>query len=277
MAAHATKTLSKRNAVTEELLYDIEDHVGTITLNRPEARNAWSENMVQSMLAVLQQAEQDPQVRALIITGQGASFCAGGDLKAMQQREGMFAGGTVELRDRYTRGLQAITRKFDHFEKPVIAAINGAAIGAGLDLALMADIRISSDQAKFGSTFASVGLIPGDGGAYLLTRAIGFSRAVELILTSRIIDAQEALRIALVHELTPTADVLATAQARAAHIAKLPAPAIKMAKAALYRTYHMDIESALQLTAAFQGLVQHTPEHMEAVERLLSKLGSDKR
>lgn len=261
--------------MTEELLYDIEDHIGTITLNRPEARNAWTEGMVHSMLAILQQASQDPQVRAVVLTGNGSAFCAGGDLKAMQQREGMFAGGTVELRDRYTRGLQAVTRAFDHFEKPVIAAINGAAIGAGLDLALMCDLRISADNAKFGSTFASVGLIPGDGGAYLLTRAVGFSRAVELILTARIIDAQEAQNIAMVHELTSADQVLPTAIARAKHIAKLPAPAVKMAKAALYRTYHMDIESALQLTAAFQGLVQHTPEHMEAVERLLHKL-SDK-
>lgn len=263
------------DAQPAEILYTIEDNgVATITLNRPDARNAWSETMVPLMIEMLDRAEQDPNVRVVILTGAGKSFCAGGDLRAMQNRSGMFEGDTVGLRQKYMRGLQNVTRRMDFFEKPIIAAINGAAVGAGLDLALMCDIRVASERAKMGSTFAAVGLIPGDGGAYLLTRVVGFARAVELILTARLVAGEEALSLNLIHEIVTPEDVLTRAQAIAAMISRHPAPALKMAKAALYRTYHQDLETALQLTAAFQSITQHTDDHIEAVERMLEKISS---
>ncbi|MEC9442100.1 MAG: enoyl-CoA hydratase-related protein [Myxococcota bacterium] len=256
----------------EEILYEKDGAIATITLDRPDARNAWSEAMLPQMHTALATAMADRDVRAVILTGAGKSFCAGGDLKSMRDRTGMFEGDTIELRRKYERGLQDITRAFERFEKPIIAAINGAAIGAGLDLALMCDIRIGSERAKFGSTFASVGLIPGDGGAFLLTRAVGFSRAVELILTARVFDAEEALSIGLLHASVAPEQVLPLARERAEQIASLPAPAVQMAKVALYRTYTHDAESALQLTAALQSLVQHTKEHSDAVEAMLAKI-----
>lgn len=255
-----------------DILYNVDEAIATITLNRPDARNAYSDAMVTGLIDALDRAEHDPQVRVVLLTGAGPAFCAGGDLKKMRDREGMFSGDSVELRDNYIRGLQSIPRRFNHFEKPVIAAINGHAIGAGLDLSLMCDIRVASRRAKFGSTFANVGLIPGDGGAYLLPRVVGFSRAVELILTARIFDAEEALRIDLVHEICEPAEVMQRAQAKAAQIAALPPKAIKMAKAALYRCVDRDLETSLQLTAALQGCVQRTDEHDAAVERLLASL-----
>lgn len=255
-----------------DLLYDVDDGVATLTLNRPDARNAYSDPMVRGLIDALDRAERDTQVRAVILTGAGPAFCAGGDLKKMRDKEGMFAGDSVELRDQYIRGLQSIPRRFNHFEKPVIAAINGHAIGAGLDLSLMCDIRIASRGAKFGSTFARVGLIPGDGGAYLLPRIVGFSRAVELILTARVFDADEALRIDLVHEICDADDVLDRAREKAQKIATLPPKAVKMAKAALYRCVDRDIETSLQLTAALQGCVQRTDEHDAAVEAMLESL-----
>jgi 2-(1,2-epoxy-1,2-dihydrophenyl)acetyl-CoA isomerase len=254
------------------LLLQIDGPVATLTLNRPNARNAWDEEMVALMLDHLDALPQHPDVRVIVLTGAGSAFCAGGDLRAMQDRSGMFAGDPVELRTRYTRGLQAITRRLDHLELPIIAAINGHAIGAGLDLALMCDIRVASEAATFGSTFAAVGLIPGDGGAYLLTRAVGFSRAVELVLTARVFKADEAQRIGVAHHLVPAADVLSHAHTIAGHIASLPAPAIRMAKVALYRAYHQDLEGALQLTAALQGLVQHSAAHQDAVAAMLDKM-----
>jgi enoyl-CoA hydratase/carnithine racemase len=254
------------------LLLHIDGPIATLTLNRPHARNAWDEQMVGLMIEHLDALPHHPDVRAILLTGAGPAFCAGGDLHAMQERSGMFAGDPVELRTRYSRGLQAITRRLDHLELPIIAAINGPAIGAGLDLALMCDIRVASDAATFGSTFASVGLIPGDGGAYLLTRAVGFSRAVELILTARIFRADEALRIGAIHHAVPADQVLPLANQLAHSIAALPAPAVRMAKVALYRTYHHDIESALQLTAALQSLVQHSTAHQDAVAAMLAKI-----
>lgn len=255
-----------------DLIYKVDGAIATITLNRPQARNAYSEQMVRGLTDALDQAEADPQVRALILSGAGAVFSAGGDLKQMRDREGMFAGDPVELRDQYLRGLQSIPRRFQRFEKPAIAAINGHAIGAGLDLALMCDIRIASEDAKFGSTFARVGLIPGDGGAYLLPRVVGFSRAVELILTARVFGATEALRIGLIHQRTPADEVMARAQSTAEQIAQLPPKAVKMAKAALYNSVDRDLETALQLTAALQSCVQQTDEHVEAVEAMLAAL-----
>ena len=256
------------------LLHSLDDSTGvlTLTLNSPHASNAWSDALLDAMLSTIHSAQHDPHVRAIVLAGAGRSFCAGGDLRAMKHRSGMFAGDTVALRGQYTHGLQAVTRAFDRLEKPVICAIQGPAIGAGLDLSLMCDIRIASEHARFGSTFASVGLVPGDGGAFLLTRAVGFSRATELILSTRIIDADEALRIGLIHQLVPHDQLLSIAHERAAAIAQLPAPAVQMSKVALYRSYNHDLEIALQLTAALQGLVQHTAAHEAAVEAMLQKL-----
>lgn len=257
-----------------DLLYAVDQTTATITLNRPDARNAFSEAMVRGLIEALDRAEHDSRVRAVILTGAGPAFCAGGDLKKMRARQGMFSGDSVELRDHYIRGLQSIPRRFHLFEKPVIAAINGHAIGAGLDLSLMCDIRIASQRAKFGSTFANVGLIPGDGGAYLLPRVVGFARAVELILTARVFDADEALRIDLVHQVCAPEDVLRRAQATAAQIGTLPPKAVKLAKAALYRCVDRDLETSLQLTAALQACVQRTDEHDAAVDALLAQLNS---
>ncbi|MFU8803378.1 MAG: enoyl-CoA hydratase-related protein, partial [Bradymonadaceae bacterium] len=234
---------------------------------------AYSDAMVEELVGALDAAEIDPLVRVIVITGEGTAFCAGGDLRAMQDRTGMFAGDPVELRDRYLRGMQSIPKRFHSLEKPTIAAVNGAAIGAGLGLALMCDLRISSERAKFGSTFARVGLVPGDGGAYLLPRVVGFAKAVELILTAQVIDAAEAFRIGMVHRLVDHGELAATVDETARQIASLPPKAVRMAKAALYRSVDRDLETALHITAALQGLVQHTEEHQEAVASLLESLG----
>ncbi len=258
-----------------DILYETRENIAQITLNRPEARNAYSDEMVAELVASLDRAEADENVRALIITGAGRSFCAGGDLKAMRDRTGMFGGDPIELRRKYLQGIQTIPRRFDSFEKPTIAAINGAAIGAGLGLALACDIRVSSEGAKFGSTFARVGVIPGDGGAYLLNRVVGFARALEMILTARVIDADEALKIDLVHHVVPQEQVLERAGQIASEIAALPPKAVQTAKTALYRSVDRDLETALQITAALQGLIQRTDEHRQAVDDLLAALGTD--
>ena len=255
-----------------DIRYETKDFIATITLDRPQARNAYSEAMVTELVAALDRAEADDSVRVVVVTGEGSSFCAGGDLKAMRDRSGMFAGDPVELREKYLRGMQTIPRRFDSFEKPTIAAINGAAIGAGLGLALMCDLRVSAAGAKFGSTFARVGLIPGDGGAYLLTRVVGFSRALELILTARVIDADEARDIDLVHQVVANDVVLDKAYAMADQIASLPPKAVRTAKTALYRSVDQNLDTALHITAALQGLIQRTDEHDQAVEDLLASL-----
>ena len=257
------------------VLYEVQGSIARMTLNRPQARNAYSDEMVEQIVATLDRADADQQVRVVVITGAGRAFCAGGDLKAMRDRTGMFGGDPIELREKYLRGIQTIPRRFDQFEKPTIAAINGAAVGAGLGLAMLCDIRIASDRAKFGSTFARVGVIPGDGGAYLLTRVVGFAKALELILTARLIRADEALEIGLVNQVVDDEQVLDRAYEMAEQIAALPPKAVRTAKAALYRSVDRDLETSLQITAALQGLIQRTDEHQQAVEDLIKSLGVD--
>ncbi len=259
------------------ILYEVSDHIAVLTLNRPEARNAYSEDLKTDLLQALDDAETDPDVRVLIITGAGKAFSAGGDLKAMKDRTGMFSGEAPQLRTNYRFGLQAVTRRLNTFEKPTIAAVNGAAIGAGLGLALNCDIRIASERAKLGATFAKVGLIPGDGTGYLLTRIVGFAKALELVMTARVLDPAEALRIGLVNEVVAPDAVLERAKTMAAEIAALPPNAVRLAKAHIYRTAHTDLETSLQMAASFQANVQTTSEHIEAVEGMLDAISKKDR
>lgn len=254
-----------------DVRYDLDGPVATITLDRPDARNAYSEAMVAGLVDALDAAERDDMVRCVVLTGAGPAFSAGGDLKRMLHKDGMFAGGPVELRRRYVDGIQRISRRLGLFDKPMIAAINGPAIGAGLDLACMCDLRLAARGAQFGSTFVKVGLVPGDGGAYFLARTIGFSRALELMLTARVIDCDEALRIGLVHRVVEPDDLLPAARTLAAELAALPPIALRLTKRAAYRSRDLDLDAALELAATYQGLAQSTADHREAVAAMLER------
>jgi len=239
------------------------DQAATITLNRPEARNAYSEEMCRQLCAALDQCEDDPGVRAVVLTGAGAAFHAGGDVKAMRARSGMFAGDPAELRRRYLDGIQAVPRRIATFRKPLICAINGPAIGAGLDLACMCDLRVAARSAKLGSTFVRVGLVPGDGGAFFLARTVGFPRALELMLRGRVLDAEESLRIGLVHEVVEDLDLQARARALAEELSALPSEAVQLTKRAAYESWNSEVHRALELAATYQGIAQNHPDHLD--------------
>lgn len=243
-----------------------------VTLNRPEARNAYSEDMVDALVQAFDRLEADRTVRCVLLTGAGKAFSAGGDLKRMLAHEGMFEGDAVGLRARYQAGIQRVPRRLARFSKPVVAAINGAAVGAGLDLACMADMRVAVRSAKLGSTFVKVGLIPGDGGAYLLARTVGFPTALDLILTGRLVQGEEALRLGLVHSLADDhADLMAQTRQRARALCALPPVALRLAKAAAYRSWDLPLDAALELAASYQGVAQNTADHDEAVRAFLEK------
>jgi enoyl-CoA hydratase/carnithine racemase len=254
-----------------DLRYEKEGPVATVVLDRTDARNAYSTAMIDSFVAALDSAEADPEVRVVILTGAGKAFHAGGDLKQMRDGAGMFAGGPVALRRQYVEGIQRVPRRLAQLDKPIIAAINGAAIGAGLDLACMCDLRVLARGAPLGSTFVKVGLVPGDGGAYFLARTVGFPRALELVLTGRLVEAEEALAIGLVHRVVEPADLLPTARELALSIAANAPLAVRMTKRAAYRSWDLDVDTALELAATFQGMVQNTADHREAVQAILEK------
>jgi len=255
----------------EDLRYDTNGHIATITLDRPEARNAYSAAMVTSLVAALDAAEADDSVRCIILSANGKSFHAGGDLKAMRDGTGMFSGAPLALRRQYIDGIQTIPKRFAACDKPIIAAVNGAAIGAGLDLACMCDLRVASTKAKFGSTFVKVGLVPGDGGAYFLARVVGFPRALELVLTGRLIDPQEALQIGLITQLVEPDALADAALALANQIAANAPLAVQMTKRAAYRSWDSNVDTALELAATYQGMVQNTEDHQRAVAAILGK------
>lgn len=254
-----------------DLRYEREDELAIVTLDRPDARNAYSEAMVESLVQAFDAAEADAEVRCIVLTGAGRSFHAGGDLKRMRDSSGMFSGGPVTLRRRYIEGIQRVPRRLAACDKPVIAALNGAAIGAGLDLACMCDIRVAAKGAKLGSTFVKVGLVPGDGGAYFLARTIGFPRALEMVLTGRIVTAEEGLGMGLVHAVVERDALMDEAKARARLIAANAPLAVQLTKRAAYRSWDQDMDTALELAASFQGMAQNTEDHKEAVDAILGK------
>jgi 2-(1,2-epoxy-1,2-dihydrophenyl)acetyl-CoA isomerase len=260
--------------VTESFVqYAAAAGVATLTLSRPESRNAiGAQQDCLDVIEGLRRAEEDAAVSCIVLTGAGASFCAGGNLKGMQTRSGIGRLGTPEAtRTNYRRGVQRMIRALWDCEVPMVAAVNGHAIGLGLDLACVCDIRLAADTAKFASSFIKVGIVPGDGGAWILARAIGLSRASEMILTGDTIDARTAESIGLVSRVVPGDQLLNEAHAVARRIAVNPAKALRLAKRLLREGQQQRLSDVLELSAAFQALAHETKDHEEAVAAFLEK------
>lgn len=253
------------------LVTELKGSILWITLHNPEKANAISLEMVESLTSVLRQADFDPQVRVAVIRGEGSFFSAGGDVKDMQTQSGMFAGDANELRMRYIHGIQQIPKCIEDLSLPLIAMVNGAAIGAGCDLAMMCDIRIGSERARIGETFAKMGLIPGDGGAFFLQRIIGYARAMEMSLTCEILNAQKACEWGLLNQVVSESELEATVQKWAEQIAQNAPVAIQMTKKAIKAAYRSDLASALDVAATYQGIAQRTQDHREAVSAFVEK------
>lgn len=246
--------------------------IAILTLNRPDAMNALGEpGDGEAVRDACAQVNADKSIRCAILTGAGKGFSAGGNVKAMRDRVGSFAGNPAEVRDAYKNGVHMIVRALYGIEVPLIAAVNGAAIGLGCDVACMADIRISSDKARYGVTFLKVGLIPGDGGAWLLPRIIGMSRAAELLYTGNLIDAQTAEAWGLVSKVVPGEKLMDEAIALATSIAKQPPHALRVTKQLLRHGTQATYDTIMEMSAAAQGLMHHTKDHEEGVAAILEK------
>ena len=256
----------------KDILFEKQGKIALLTLNRPDIRNAITgERMVREIEEACSIVQEDEEVCVLILTGAGSAFSAGGNVKDMQARSGMFAGDPEQIRQNYRNGIQRIPLALHHLDVPTIAAVNGPAIGAGCDLACMCDIRIAGEKARFGETFVSVGLIPGDGGAYFLPRVVGFSKACELAFTCRVLDASEALGIGLVSEVLPQEELLDRSMEVAREIARQPAKTLRMAKRLFYVSQGKTLEETLEMSAAYQALCHHAPEHAKALEAIASR------
>ena len=251
----------------------LEGRVATLTLARHDVRNALTGTaLVEDIVAVAQWVNACDAVSVLVITGEGSAFSAGGNVKDMANRGGDFAGDVAEVSARYRRGIQRIPLALAEVEVPIIAAVNGPAIGAGFDLANMADIRIASKKAKFGETFLNLGIIPGDGGAWFMQRLIGYQRAFELTLTGRVIDAEEAKAYGIVLDVCEPEALMATAGELAGRIAAQPPKATRLTKRLMKMAQRTELKDFLDLCAVFQGMCHNEPEHLEAVNAMLEKM-----
>lgn len=256
----------------DPILLSIHGPVALLTLNRPATRNALSgEDMFGAFERLFAQLDADLSLRVAILTGAGSAFCAGGNIAEMRDRQGMFEGSPGEIAQRYRDGIQRIPRAFQQLRLPIIAAVNGAAIGAGNDLACMCDLRIAARTARFAESFVKVGIVPGDGGCWLLPRVVGFAHASQMALTGDTIDAEQALRIGLVSELTDGAELLPRAFALAQRIAANPPQVLRWTKHLLRQAQTGTLDAALDEAGQLQGLAHHTLDHAEAVRAFFEK------
>lgn len=253
--------------------YEKYGRVATITLNRPESRNAIATQQDCDDIAdALHRANDDSDINVAILTGAGAAFCAGGDLKAIRERTGIGPRATPDgTRANYRRGVHSVIRALADVEIATIAAINGHAIGLGLDIGILCDMRIAAASAKMACSFVKVGIIPGDGGAWILTQAIGPARAAELALTGDTIDAAEAMRIGLVSRVVPDSQLMDEARRLADRVAVNPPRTVRLAKRLLREAQTGRLSDVLELSAAFQALAHETADHKEAVDAFSEK------
>ncbi|WP_066258500.1 crotonase/enoyl-CoA hydratase family protein [Hydrogenophaga flava] len=258
--------------MNEPLLITRRDHIALITINRPDTRNALSgEAMFAAFESLVDKLNADLSVRAAVLTGAGSAFCSGGNVAEMRDRTGMFAGTPDEITERYRQGIQRIPRALARLQVPLIAAVNGPAIGAGNDLACMCDLRIASTTARFAESFVKVGIIPGDGGCWLLPRVVGHAKAAELALTGDTIDADEAQRIGLVSRVVAPDELLPEALKLAGRIAANPPQVLRWTKQLLQQARTGTLDEALDAAGRLQGLAHHTADHAEAVAAFFEK------
>ena len=249
-----------------------EGGIVTVRMNHPDTRNALTtREQIQEFVDLCAELRHDMSVRVMVLTGNGSAFCAGGNVKDMHERGGIFAGSPYELRNTYRDGIQRIPLAIYELDIPVIAAVNGPAIGAGLDLACMCDIRLAAPKAIFAESFVRLGIVPGDGGAWLLPRIVGIPKASLMAFTGDAIDAAKALEWGLVEQVCTHETLQSEAQALARRIASNPGHALRLCKRLLREGQHMRLDSLLELSAAYQALAHHTEDHHEAVAAFVDK------
>lgn len=251
---------------------ELNNRIALLTLQRDDVRNALTgTHLVDDIVDTVTWADQTPEVSVLVITGAGSAFCAGGNIKEMKEKTGTFGGSVIEIQDQYRRGIQRMPLALHRAEIPIIAAVNGPAIGAGFDLACFCDLRLGSNKALFGETFINLGIVPGDGGAWFLQRLLGYQRAAELSFTGRLVKAEEALALGILLEVVAPEALLPRTMELAAEMAAKPPQVVRLTKRMLKLAQRQELPDFLDLCASFQGMAHHTSDHEEAVAAFLDK------
>ncbi len=254
--------------MAENLIFEIKNRIATITLDRPEKLNAFTDEMLSAWLDALEECRSSDAVNVIVITGKGRAFSTGGDVGRFGENA---ASTAANIKSRIAENVQRLPRMLDDIDKPVIAALNGFATGGGLDVALMCDIRFAAESARFAQTYARMGLIPGAGGTYYLPRLIGTARALEMFWSCDFIDAREAERIGLVNKVFPDDQLMAKTYEFAERVANGASLAIRLIKRILYQGLNTDLKTALDLVASNMPVVRTSEDHLEAARSFKEK------
>jgi enoyl-CoA hydratase/carnithine racemase len=250
-----------------DLEYTVADGIGTILLNRPHRKNAFTIEMIDQWARILVEARTDPDVRVIVLTGAGDAFCSGVDLSSMDGER----PSPLQRKEHLTDHIHRIPYALEDLDKPVIAAINGAAVGAGMDMALMCDMRIIARSARLSEGYIRVGLVPGDGGCYYLPRLVGQAKALELLLTGDFIGAEEAARIGIANHVVDDDDLIAATTRLARKLADAPPVAVRTIKRAVYQSARADLRTALDLISSHMSVVTSTHDSAEALAAFREK------
>jgi len=251
---------------------EFEGRIAVLSMARDDVRNELTgSGLVDDICATIDWANGTSDVAVLVLTGEGRAFSAGGNIKDMQARSGAFAGDVAEVAERYGTGIQRIPLAMYGAEVPIIGAVNGAAIGAGCDLACMCDLTIAAESARFGATFINLGIVPGDGGAWFLQRLVGHQKAAEMLLTGKLLTANEAKESGLVLDVVPDEDLMDRALELAQEMASKPPQALRYTIRLMKRAQRMELHDFLDLCAVYQGICHNSEDHLEAVNAFLEK------
>jgi enoyl-CoA hydratase/carnithine racemase len=250
-----------------DLLYEKKDKIATITLNRPDKLNAFTGPMIEAWAKSLADAQADPEVNVIVVTGSGRAFCAGGDVARMGQGEPT----PLDHKNSLWEGVHRVPKTLETVDKPVIAMVNGLAVGAGMGMTVMCDVRIAAQSARFSTGYVRVGLVPGDGDTYFLPRLIGTARALELLWTADFIEAPEALRLGIVNRVVPADKLPEETYAFARRVADGPQVPVRMIKRLVYQSMRLDLRTHLDLVSSHMAVVRETEDHKEGVQAFKDK------
>jgi 2-(1,2-epoxy-1,2-dihydrophenyl)acetyl-CoA isomerase len=252
---------------TDELLYEVKDRIATVTLNRPDKKNAFTAAMLDRWAWALGEAQRDPEVNVVVVTGAGDAFCSGGDVARM----GQGAPTPLDHKNGLWEGVHRVPKALEVMDKPVIAMVNGVAVGAGMGMCVMCDVRIAADTARFSTGYVRVGLVPGDGDTYFLPRLVGPAKALELLWTADFLDAGTALALGVVNRVVPAARLAEETYALARQIAEGPQIPIRMIKRLVYQSLRLDLRTHLDLVSSHMAVVRETEDHKEGVRAFQEK------
>jgi 2-(1,2-epoxy-1,2-dihydrophenyl)acetyl-CoA isomerase len=254
--------------MSEQLRFEIHERIATLTLHRPEKLNAFTQEMIDAWAGALTECRDNDDIHVIVVTGAGRAFCAGGDLVEMRER---IEESPFQQKDFIWNHVHRVATTLELIDKPVIAAVNGTTNGAGMDMALMCDLRFAADSARFAEGYVKLGLVPGDGGAWFLPRLVGTAKALELLWTGDTLDAQQALEVGIVNKVFPDAELMDQTYAFAQRLANSPAMAVRAIKRLVYQGQRSDLRTHLDAASSLMGITGSSHDHREAIQALTEK------